>query len=83
MKIIEILEFNRELLENFQNLGLKLSDCQYIDMYNEYIEMRKQSLKVTYIIAQLADKYSISERKVYSLLGWFDSDYNHCKKRAV
>jgi len=45
--------------------------------------MRKQSLKVTYIIAQLADKYSISERKVYSLLGWFDSDYNHCKKRAV
>ena len=36
MKLIEILNLNRELLIYFQKAGIRLDDVQYIDLFNEY-----------------------------------------------
>lgn len=80
MKIIEILKFNRELLKRLQTAGIRLDDAQYIDLYSEYTEMLDRGEKVSYTVALLADKYSVSERKVYSLIKRFQSD---CKPVAV
>lgn len=80
MKIIEILKFNRELLKRLQIAGIRLEDTRYIDLYGEYKDMLDQGEKVSYIVALLADKYSVSERKVYSLVKRFQSD---CKPVAV
>lgn len=80
MKIIEILKFNRELLKRLQTAGIRLDDTQYIDLYSEYRDMLDRGEKVSYIVAMLADKYSVSERKVYSLIKRFQSD---CKPVAV
>lgn len=80
MKIIEILKFNRELLKRLQTAGIRLEDTRYIDLYGEYKDMLDQGEKVSYIVALLADKYSVSERKVYSLVKRFQSD---CKPVAV
>ena len=37
-------------------------------LYKEYIRMKKDGCKTTYIVVYLAEKYRISERKVYTLL---------------
>lgn len=76
MKVIEILNLNRELLKIFRKVGIRLDDVQYIDLYNEYREFQSKGNKVSYIVAVLADRYGISERKVYSLIKRFQSDCN-------
>lgn len=36
MKLIEILNLNRELLIYLQKAGIRLDDVQYIDLFKEY-----------------------------------------------
>ncbi len=80
MKVIEILNFNRELLKKLQDAGIRLEDCRYIDLYADYMKLLGHGEKVSYIVAALSDKYLVSERKVYSLIKRFQSD---CKTFAV
>lgn len=76
MKVIELLKLNRELLKTFREAGIRLEDVMYIDLYNEFRAMHAQNLKVSYIVVTLAEKYNISERKVYDLVRRFKSDCN-------
>ena len=80
MTVFEILNFNRELLGRIQNAGIRLDDCRYIDLYDEYKTMQRQGDKITYIVTVLSGKYDISERKVYDLVKRFESN---CKLFAV
>jgi hypothetical protein len=74
MKVIELLEFSREILIKLKNAGVRLDDCKFIDMYHEYTTMRKSGEKVTYIVPVLAIKYNISERKAYYIIRRFGTD---------
>ncbi|MBR5803861.1 MAG: hypothetical protein IKY31_05950 [Bacteroidaceae bacterium] len=76
MKVIEILNLNKELLKKFQTAGIRLDDVQYIDLFNEYRTLLSQGEKVSYIVAVLSTKYQVSERKVYDLIRRFKSDCN-------
>ena len=49
---------------------------QYIDLFNEYRKMVTDGEKVSYIVATLASKYDVSERKVYDLIKRFKTDCN-------
>lgn len=76
MKVIEILNLNKELLKNFRKAGIRMDDVQYIDLFNEYRTPQAKGEKVSYIVAILATKYQVSERKVYDLIRRFKSDCN-------
>ena len=78
MKVIEVLEFNRELIKRLKLAGIRLEDADYIDLYTEYKQLTAQGEKVSYAVARLAEEYAISERKVYSLIKRFRSDCNPC-----
>lgn len=80
MKVIEILNFNRELLKRLQASGIRLEGARYIDLYSDYTRLLDQGEKVSYVVAVLSEKYSVSERKVYALVKRFQSD---CKTLAV
>lgn len=80
MKVIEILNFNRELLKRLQAAGIRLEDASYIDLYTDYTRLLDQGEKVSYVVAVLSEKYSVSEHKVYALVKRFQSD---CKIFAV
>lgn len=80
MTIFEILNFNRELLDRLKNSGIRLEDTDYIDLFADFSDMVKSGNKVTYAVAVLANKYSISERKVYSLIKHFR---RNCSSGAV
>lgn len=76
MKVIEILKLNKGLLNVFQNVGIRVEDVRYIDLYNDYKSMLDDGEKVSYIVAFLSDRYHVSERKVYALIKWLQSDCN-------
>lgn len=67
MRVIELLELAEELLLRLKASGIRLDDCMFIGLYKEYAKMREEGEKVTYIVSMLAEKYGISERKVYDL----------------
>lgn len=74
MKVFEIVYLNKDLLKIFQETGIRPEDVRYIDLFNEYRTMVANEYKVSYIVASLATKYGISERKVYYLIKLFKSD---------
>lgn len=76
MKVIDILKLNRGYLKICREAGIKLNDVQYIDLYNEYCMLSEKGEKVSYIVAMLAERYGISERKVYMLIKHMQSDCN-------
>lgn len=80
MKIIEVLKFNRELIKRLKIAGIRLEDEEFVDLYTDYTTLLNHGEKVSYIVAMLSDKYSVSERKVYMLIKRFKSD---CKLFAV
>ena len=73
MTIFEVLNFNRELLERLRRIGVRLEDTAHIDLFVDYNNMVGAGDKVSYAVAVLADKYNVSERKVYSLIKNFQS----------
>lgn len=48
MKVIEIINFNRELLKKLQEAGVRLKDVQYVELYSEYMYRTSQGEKVSY-----------------------------------
>lgn len=80
MKLFEAINFNRETLNRLISAGFKLDDCKYLDLYAEYVEMRRGGGKTTWAVAYLSEKYSVSERKVYNIIKHFETD---CTAGAV
>lgn len=74
MKVIEIINFNRELLKKLQEAGVRLEDVQYVELYSEYMYRTSQGEKVSYVVAVLSEKYSVSERTIYALVKQFQID---------
>ena len=50
MKVIEILNFNRELLKRLQAAGIRLEDARYIDLYADYTRLLDQGEKNSYTV---------------------------------
>lgn len=68
MKVYELLSFNKELLLKIHIAGLKVDDYKYVDLYADYLQLKGEGEKVTYIVTHLSYKYAISERQVYSIV---------------
>lgn len=74
MKVIEALKIGRDLLELLQDSCIKVEDCRYIGLYDEYCEFVRGGDKKGYAVAVLAEKYGISERKVWYILSRFGKE---------
>lgn len=82
MKIYELLDFNKELLKRLCFAGIKPEDYKYADLFADYERLNREGEKKTYIVATLADKYGISERQVYAVIGRLSQELN-CTIRSV
>ena len=63
MKVIEILNFNRELLKRLQASGIRLEDARYIDLYSDYTRLLDQGEKVSYVVAVLSERMVMSTQR--------------------
>ena len=77
MTVIDVLKFNNELLKKLQDAGIRLDDTHYIDLYDDYSKMLAMGDKVSYIVATLAQRYDVCERKVYQLIKHFQTPLKH------
>lgn len=68
MRIIELVEFNAEILQKLQKAGVKMDDWRYVKMVREYQIMVSKGYKRTYAAAVAAQNHGISTRKAYDLL---------------
>ena len=80
MKIYEIIAFNREILDRFERIGIRPNDHKLLPLYHDYQAMKDRREKMTYIVAVLAERYAVSERKVYDLIARLGKD---CTEHAV
>lgn len=76
MKVIELLKLNKGMLDVCSEAGIRMDDVRYIELYNDYCRMTAQGDKVSYIVALLAERYGVCERKVYALVKRYGSDCN-------
>lgn len=53
-----------------------MEDVQYIELYNDYNRLLDEGEKVSYIVAVLAERYNVCERKVYTLIKRLQSGCN-------
>jgi predicted transcriptional regulator len=83
MKIYELVDFNRELLERIHRAGIRPDDYKYADLYAEYRALVASGEKVTYTVAALSARYGVSERQVYNLIDKFNREISYCNPVAV
>lgn len=74
MKIIEILNLHKETFRILKEAGVRIEDTEYISLYDDYRRMLGNGEKVSYIVASLAARYNMSERKVYTLIKRFQTE---------
>lgn len=74
MKVIEILKVSKKIVETLQNSCIRVSDVRYVALYEEYEAMVARGEKKSYAVAHLAEKYGISERKVFYVIKKFGAD---------
>ena len=79
-KIYELLSWNYELLKRLHENGIKTRDFLSVDIYRNYLCMRRKGYKVTYIVAVLSDKHKVGQRTIYRIIGQMKRD---CKGLAV
>lgn len=75
MTLFEILSLNKELLLRLHMLGVRTSDYIYVDIYNDFLNYKKQGYKVSYAVLLLSEKYSLSERGIYCIIKKLQKKY--------
>lgn len=78
MILYEGVKMYGSTLNYLTKMGYKHGDCKYIPLFEDYLLMKKEGDKVVYIVAALSDKYGVSERKIYDIIGRFSSSCNIC-----
>ena len=76
MKVIELLKIDQLVLRLLQEYCIKVADVRFVELYEDYVRIISGGEKVSYAVAFLAEKYSISERKVYYLIKKLSEDCN-------
>ncbi len=80
MTVYDIVSLNRELLKRLHKNGIKTDDYKWLDLYNDYLQMKAENHKTSYVVAKLSSKYKVCERQVFKVVKKMSSN---CSKRAV
>lgn len=68
MRRIDLIEFNKELLQRLKEAGIRLEDYQYCDLYRDYLKLSDTTNTRKEVILTLSEMYHISDRQVYNIL---------------
>lgn len=64
----ELLIMNRSMVEVMLANHININDVQNLQIYEQFMEMKKQGHKVTYITVFLAHKYGMTDRGIYKIV---------------
>jgi len=69
MKVKELIFIGKNLMKMLHERGIGMDYYKHLPMIEEFEAMKSMGHKTTYIVAHLAEKYGICERKVYKIIG--------------
>ena len=76
MRLIDLVEFNKELLQKLKEAGIRLEDYKYCDLYRDYIELSKTFSTRKEVILTLSERHHLSDRQVYNILRHLEMSVN-------
>lgn len=59
---------NRSMVEVLIANHININDIQNLQIYEQFIDMKQQGHKVSYITVFLADKYGMTDRGIYKII---------------
>lgn len=68
MTAFELLKSNENLLRILVDNSISIQDVTHLQIYEEFVKMKKEGHKVCYIAVHLGGKYGLSERGVYKVV---------------
>ena len=78
MRLIDLVEFNKELLQKIKAAGIRLEDYKYCDLYRDYLKLSETMRSRKEIILTLADRHHITDRQVYNILRRLERTVKTC-----
>lgn len=75
----EALKICGSMIETLEKIGARPGDHKYVRLFEDYREAVARGEKVSYVVACLAARYSMSERGVYDVLKRLGND---CKSAS-
>ena len=74
MKVIELLRIFREPLKMMSESDVMRDDWQYVDMFEQYVTMRKCRVKYREVIRVLSYEYKVSKSTVERIIRRLSKD---------
>lgn len=74
MTVYEALKICGSTLETLEKLGVRASDCKYVEMFEGMAEASDRGEKLSYTAKVLAERYAVSERTVWDVWRRLGSD---------
>lgn len=71
MTVFDLIKMYEGPINVLNDANVNLSDVRYIKLFNEYLRMKKEGHKLTYIVAFLVDEYSVGQATVYRIIEKF------------
>ena len=71
MTVFDLIKVYEGPINVLNDANVNLSDVRYIKLFNEYLRMKKEGHKLTYIVAFLVDEYSVVQATVYRIIEKF------------
>lgn len=71
MTIYDLIKVYEGPMNVLNEANVNLTDVKYIDLYREFLRMKSEGHKLTYIVAFLMDEYSVGQATVYRIIDKF------------
>ena len=71
MTIYDLIKVYEGPMNVLNEANVNLTDVKYIDLYHEFLRMKSEGHKLTYIVAFLMDEYSVGQATVYRIIDKF------------
>ena len=62
MKVAKLVKISMAMLKILSEFGVKIDDWQYVDAYEDFLNMRENKVKYRVAIKMLAEEKHVSER---------------------
>lgn len=74
MRAIDLLNYFGEPMKALSEVGIKMDDHQYLNLWKEYSELMAKYNKKTYAVALLSSRHHISERTLLRVIKRFERE---------
>lgn len=69
--VYDLIKANADVLKKLTTAGASIEDYKNIALYEEFVRLRADGLKTSYITLHLCDRYELSERSVWRIIRRF------------